>query len=112
MARQELASSGPQSTSSSQRFSAHSECGTPGYWTGLSCSIMVAFDPGTDLSRDLAFRLLINTSVTLFWRSQNLDETSAWLTDHGYQVTRLDAGNWATEHDLHRDIAATLNFPD
>ncbi|MEV8514484.1 barstar family protein [Dactylosporangium sp. NPDC051484] len=73
---------------------------------------MAVFDPGADLSEDLAFRLLSSTSVTLFWRPQVLDETTAWLSAHGYQVTRLDAAPWATEADLHRDIAAALAFPD
>ena len=75
-------------------------------------SIMVAFDPEADLSRDRALRLLTNTSVTLFWRARVLDETTAWLSDHGYQVVRVDAAHWTTEHDLHRGIAAALSFPD
>ncbi|MCI4066104.1 hypothetical protein MRQ36_27575 [Micromonospora sp. R77] len=37
---------------------------------------MAAFDPATELSQDLAFRLLINTSVTLFWSTAILDETT------------------------------------
>ena len=73
---------------------------------------MAAFDPATDLSDDLAFRLLSTSPVTLFRRRQALDETVAWLGDHGYQVTHLDAAQWATEDDLHRDIAVALAFPD
>lgn len=73
---------------------------------------MAAFDPETDLSQDRAFRLLSNTPVTLFWRRRILDETTAWLSDHGYQVTHIDASSWSTERDLHRDIAAALGFPD
>jgi len=53
---------------------------------------MAAFDPATDLSDDLAYRLLANTPVTLFWRRQVLDETVAWLADRGYQDIHLDAG--------------------
>jgi Barstar (barnase inhibitor) len=78
----------------------------------LLSAIVAAFDPETDLSQDLAFRLLINTPVTLFWRSSVLDETTQWLSAHGYQVTHLDASRWMTEEDLHRDIAKTLDFPD
>ena len=73
---------------------------------------MAAFDPDTDLGQDRAYRLLINTPVTLFWRLQVLDETTAWLRAHGYQVTGLDASRWSAEDDLHRDIAAALSFPD
>jgi hypothetical protein len=71
---------------------------------------MAAFDPAAELHRDLAFRLLINTSVTLFWRQPLLDETSAWLSAHGYQVTQVDASTWMTEHEFHAGIAAALSF--
>jgi hypothetical protein len=77
----------------------------------LPLPTMAAFDPETDLSQDRAFYLLVNTSVTLFWRPRVLEETIAWLTDHGYQVTVLDASLWSTERDLHGDIAAALSFP-
>jgi hypothetical protein len=73
---------------------------------------MAAFDPETDLSQDRAYRLLMNAPVTLFWRLQVLDETTAWLSARGYQVTALDASRWSAEADLHRDIAAALSFPD
>src|SRR5262249_26802818 len=73
---------------------------------------MAAFDPDTDLSQDRALRLLIITSVTLFWRPHVLHETIDWLTAHGYQITHIDASHWSAELDLHRDMAAALSFPD
>ena len=73
---------------------------------------MSAFDPADDLGQDRAFRLLMNTSVTLFHQRQVLEETTVWLADHGYQVATLDASTWSSAHDLHRDIANTLSFPD
>jgi hypothetical protein len=73
---------------------------------------MAAFDPEADLSQDRAYHLLMNTSVTLFWRPHVLEDTIAWLSAHGYQVTLLDASRWSTERDFHRDIAAALSFPD
>jgi hypothetical protein len=60
---------------------------------------------------DRAFRLLSTSAVTLFWRREVLDETTAWLSKHGYQVIPL-AGDWTTEQDLHRAIASALDFPD
>ncbi len=73
---------------------------------------MAAFDPDSDLASDRAYRLLANSPVTLFWRVGLLDETTAWLAGHGYQVTRMDAARWSTEDDLHGGIAAALAFPD
>src|SRR6266516_6357923 len=72
---------------------------------------VVAFDPEQDLDEDVGYRLTTNTSVTLFWQPQILDQTVAWLTEHGYQVTRLAAANWSSESDLHRNIAEALHFP-
>ncbi|WP_027341343.1 barstar family protein [Hamadaea tsunoensis] len=73
---------------------------------------MAAFDPEKDDGSDPAFRLMSNTFVTLFWRPELLDQTTARLSEAGYQVTRMDAAGWATEHDLHREIAQALDFPD
>ncbi|WP_136706750.1 barstar family protein [Agromyces sp. H66] len=73
---------------------------------------MSAFDPEEDLGHDLGFRLLWNTPVTLFYRPHVLEETSAWLAEHGYQITVLDASSWSAEADLHRDVAQALSFPD
>lgn len=73
---------------------------------------MAAFDPFDDLSQDLAFQLMVHSSVTLFWRRALLDETTDWLEKSGYHVVRLDAAGWTGEEDLHRDIAAALSFPD
>jgi hypothetical protein len=71
-----------------------------------------AFDPNQDLDQDLAFRLLTNTSVTLFWRRQLLDETIGWLVDQRYQVVVVDASGWSSESDLHREMATALSFPE
>jgi hypothetical protein len=84
----------------------------PAETLALPSLTMAAFDPETELSHDLAFRLLINTSVTLFWRLSVLNETTSWLDCHGYQVIHLDASHWATDDDLHRAIAPALGFPD
>ncbi|GAA2368203.1 barstar family protein [Dactylosporangium salmoneum] len=73
---------------------------------------MAAFDPDSNLNGDVAYRLLANTAVTLFWRRRLLAETTVWLTEHGYQVITLDAADWSTEGDMHRAVAAALGFPD
>jgi hypothetical protein len=73
---------------------------------------VAAFDLDTDQSEDVAFNLVINTFVSLFWRTELLDETVRWLVDHDYEVVRLDAARWTSEADLHRDFAAALDFPD
>src|SRR4051812_42710793 len=79
--------------------------------TRLVSTIVVAFDPQADLGRDRAFRLMMNTPVTLYWNRQVLAETTAWLSANGYQIIRLNAMAWSTEHDFHSDIAGALDFP-
>ncbi|MEF3404665.1 barstar family protein [Agromyces sp. CCNWLW203] len=73
---------------------------------------MSAFDPEDDLGQDLAFRLLSNSPVTLFFRRHVLEETSQWLAERGYQMVFLDASTWSAEEDLHRDVSEALGFPD
>jgi hypothetical protein len=61
---------------------------------------------------DRAFHLVKNGDVTLFWRTEILEELVAGLVQGGYQIVRLDAGSWAKQADFHRDIKAALDFPD
>jgi hypothetical protein len=64
------------------------------------------FDLDAALDRD--YHLIKNGPVTLHRNPEIRD----WLADHGYQLVRLDAGDWATQADFHRDIRAALDFPD
>jgi hypothetical protein len=73
---------------------------------------MAAFEPDADLTHPLDYRLVHNSFVTLFWDREVLDETTSSLSEHGYDIVVVDAAGWADEGDMHRDLAATLNFPD
>lgn len=73
---------------------------------------MTAYDPDAALSDDLALRLALESSVTLYRHRSALEEATAWLADHGYRVVTLAAGRWSTDEDLHRDVAEALDFPD
>ncbi|MEU6622024.1 barstar family protein [Streptomyces litmocidini] len=55
---------------------------------------------------------MINTFVTLFWRKRLLAQATERLEDRGFRVIRLEAGQWNTERDMHRALAAALDFPD
>lgn len=72
---------------------------------------MAVFDLELDVRR-LDFLLLRSSAVTLFWRPALLAEATGWLRRQGYTVASLDAGTWLSDDDLHRDIAAALDFPD
>ncbi|MGC0422719.1 barstar family protein [Embleya sp. AB8] len=71
---------------------------------------MAAFTP--DAERDLDFRLMANTFITLFRRRNLLDDSTAWLDEHGYHVATLDAAVWTSKEDLLKDVGAALDFPD
>ena len=73
---------------------------------------MAPFDPDADFSQAADWRLVLNGFVTLFWNPAILGETMAWLVEHGYQVVTADAATWTTDADLHRELAALLDFPD
>ncbi|MGW2478121.1 barstar family protein [Streptomyces sp. NPDC001665] len=55
---------------------------------------------------------MINTFVTLFWRKRLLTQATERLEDRGFRVIHLEAGQWNTERDMHRAVAAALDFPD
>lgn len=70
---------------------------------------MATWDPDAEPTVD--FRLVQNTSVTLFWRSSLLDETVDWLQSHAYRVMDFEAGSWSSPADMYTDVAAALSFP-
>ncbi|MHC0432545.1 barstar family protein [Streptomyces sp. O3] len=55
---------------------------------------------------------MVNTFVTLFWRKRLLTQATERLEGRGFRVIRLEAGQWNTERDMHRAMAAALDFPD
>jgi len=73
---------------------------------------MTAFDATADLADDHAFRLMVDTPVTLFRQRTVLGSTVEWLSRHDYQIVALDAAAWEADADLHRDVARALHFPD
>jgi Barstar (barnase inhibitor) len=72
---------------------------------------VAVFDLEAD-SRRLDFRLMLHSFVTLFWRIEVLEQAVNWLGAHGYTSVQLNAGQWASDADMHRDIATALSFPD
>jgi RNAse (barnase) inhibitor barstar len=75
-------------------------------------SIMAVWEPEALLSHPVDYRLVHNTFVTMFWNPAVLRETTAWLADHRYHVVTMDASGWSDPHDMHREFAVALNFPD
>ncbi|WP_234349260.1 MULTISPECIES: barstar family protein [unclassified Streptomyces] len=68
--------------------------------------------PNTAMSRFPGIEYMGNTFVTLFWRRRLLDQAVQRLEDRDFRVVRLAAGPWGTEEDMHRSVAAALQFPD
>jgi RNAse (barnase) inhibitor barstar len=57
-------------------------------------------------------RLARTGFVIMYWRPAVLEAARTELAGHGFRVVELDAAGWTTDADLHRDFAATLDFPD
>ena len=72
---------------------------------------MSAFEPGDDQSDDLAFELLSESPVTMFWRSELFADATARLEADGYQVVTLSAADW-TVGAMHTALAEAFAFPD
>lgn len=63
-----------------------------------------------DLDAQLDFQLVRHSFVTMFWRRELLDETTDWLSNHGYRVAVADASSWANETEALRGLGAVLGF--
>lgn len=72
---------------------------------------MVAWDPDAETLHPVDFRLVHNTFVTMYWRTSLLDETTAWLRSHRYDVVQFDAASWTSAAEMFDDVAAGLDFP-
>lgn len=83
-----------------------------GRLSSRSIPAVSVFDPDDELSQDLAYRMLSNAAVTLFWRREVLDDTLQWLAVQGYQIVELDASTWSGEPDFHHAMSRALSFPD
>ncbi|MFF4319552.1 barstar family protein [Streptomyces sp. NPDC001568] len=68
--------------------------------------------PSTSTAGFPGIEYMGNTFVTLFWRQRFLNQAVQRLEDRDFRVVRLSAGQWTTEQDMHRAIAAALQFPD
>jgi RNAse (barnase) inhibitor barstar len=73
---------------------------------------MAAWDPADLVSHPRDFQLVRDSFVTMFWSRAVLQEATGWLNDHGYHVMTLDASAWTLPSDMHREVAAALDFPD
>ena len=75
-------------------------------------SAVAAFDRDSFVTHELDFRRAANGPVTLFWNPTVFAESTAWLRDAGYTLINVDTSDWGSDRDLHRDLAAALDFPD
>ncbi len=61
------------------------------------------------MAGDRAYRIAAAGFVARYPDTAGIE---GWLAEHGYRLVRLPAGEWRTQADLHRDVAAALGFPD
>jgi hypothetical protein len=57
------------------------------------------------------WQLLQNGFVTMFWSRDLFTATAHSLTDMGYKVVALDAGEWHTTQDALLSLGEALDFP-
>lgn len=73
---------------------------------------MPSWDADAETSHPVDFRLVHNSSVTMFWNVDLLEQSVQWLREHNYDVTVVDASGWTAAADMLHDIGVALNFPD
>ncbi|MFE6733753.1 barstar family protein [Microbacterium sp. NPDC057650] len=73
---------------------------------------MAVFPPDAAYSGDPVYRLMGNSPVVLFRAVPVLAEAVRMLTEHGWQIVRLDAALWRDVSGFHTAVASALDFPD
>ncbi|WP_081471832.1 barstar family protein [Gemmata obscuriglobus] len=56
-------------------------------------------------------QVLLNGPVALYGPAERLRRHVAALESYGYRCPAFDCGEWASEADMHREVAARLEFP-
>lgn len=72
---------------------------------------MATWNPEDELTHPVDFLLVQNGFINLFFRSDVLNESVAWLQRAGYRVIEANAATWLAESDMHADISSSLRFP-
>lgn len=72
---------------------------------------MAAFSDEDQTWNRVDWRLLQVGAVSLYHRSDLLDEHTGWLKGHGYRVVGMDAANWPDRAVALREIGRALDFP-
>ena len=74
-------------------------------------SIVPTYENARETGQRLDWQLLQNGFVTKFWSRDLFTATKDSLTNMGYNVVALDAGEWHTEQDALLAFGRALDFP-
>ncbi len=72
----------------------------------------------TSFSRDpsewqrLDRQLILNGGIALYLKASILQDDTAWLKTHGYQIYELHCESWSSDAVMHQDFKHILKFPD
>ncbi len=72
---------------------------------------MPAFPTDATTTHPYDFAVARSGGIAAYLRDEVLTSAERELGTIGYARSKLDATEWAQEHRLHEDFAATLNFP-
>lgn len=72
---------------------------------------MAVFQEPEDFQR-LDYELLLNGSITLYFRPDYLAEDASWLKAHDYRLDSFDCSAWDSEETMYEALATTLEFPE
>lgn len=62
--------------------------------------------------QEIDYELMQNSCITLFYRSEILNEFVKELEELNYKIVEFDCRTWKTVSDMFEQISDKLNFPD
>lgn len=64
------------------------------------------------LTHPLDWEILRHSPIAMYHRPEIMQEDVAWFAQAGYDIREFDCAAWASEDDLHKDLATKLKLPD
>ena len=60
----------------------------------------------------LDWSILQNGPISLYWKTQVLENDLSWFKEEKYTLVDFDCSTWVDDNEMHKQLKQNLNFPD
>lgn len=73
---------------------------------------MAVFKDRIELTQRLDGHILLNGSISLYFKNHILEESLSWFKENKYISFSFDCSQWTSEEEFHKDVSRVFGFPD